>query len=85
MRTYTTSGTCARTIDFDIDENGNITEVIFNGGCSGNQQGISSLVKGKPASEVIETLEGIKCGKRPTSCPDQLARALAEALGRSPR
>ena len=85
MRTYTTSGTCARTIDFDIDDNGIITEVVFNGGCSGNQQGISNLVKGKPAADIIATLKGIECGKRPTSCPDQLARALEEALGLSPQ
>lgn len=80
MYTYKTSGTCARTIDFDINDEGIITEVIFNGGCSGNQQGISSLVKGKPATEIIPLLKGIECGKRPTSCPDQLARALEEAL-----
>ena len=80
MYTYKTSGTCARTIDFDINDEDIITEVIFNGGCSGNQQGISSLVKGKPAAEIIPLLRGIECGKRPTSCPDQLARALEEAL-----
>jgi uncharacterized protein (TIGR03905 family) len=80
MYTYKTSGTCARTIDFDISEEGIITDVVFNGGCSGNQQGISSLVRGKPATEIISLLKGIECGKRPTSCPDQLARALEEAL-----
>ncbi len=80
MYTYKTTGVCARTIDFDIDDEGLIAEVAFNGGCSGNQQGISSLVKGKPAAEIIEALKGIECGKRPTSCPDQLARALEEAL-----
>lgn len=80
MYTYKTSGVCARTIDFDIDNDGNITEVVFNGGCSGNQQGISGLVKGRPAEEIIAALKGIECGKRPTSCPDQLARALEEAL-----
>ena len=80
MYTYKTSGTSARTIDFDINDEGIITEVIFNGGCSGNQQGISSLVKGKSAAEIIPLLKGIECGKRPTSCPDQLARALEEAL-----
>lgn len=80
MYTYTTSGTCARSIDLDIDENDIITSVSFQGGCSGNQQGISRLVVGKPASEIIDILKGTTCGKRPTSCPDQLAHALEQAL-----
>ena len=81
MYTFTTTGTCARTIDFDIDDAGNVTSVSFEGGCNGNQKGISSLVEGKPATELIDALKGITCGKRPTSCPDQLANALEEALG----
>lgn len=82
MYTYKTSGVCARSIDFDLDNNGNIKHVSFDGGCSGNQQGISRLVAGRPASEVIDILKGTTCGKKPTSCPDQLARALEEALDR---
>ena len=67
MYSYKTSGVCARTINFDIDDNGIITAVEFDGGCNGNQTGISIL-------------KGTTCGKRPTSCPDQLARALQEAI-----
>lgn len=81
MYTFKTTGTCARAIDFDVDEAGNVTSVSFEGGCNGNQKGIASLVEGRPATEVIEVLKGITCGKRPTSCPDQLAVALEEALG----
>ena len=64
----------------DIDDNGIITAVEFDGGCNGNQTGISRLVVGKPAEEIISILKGTTCGKRPTSCPDQLARALQEAI-----
>lgn len=73
MYSYKTSGVCARTINFDIDDNGIITAVEFDGGCNGNQTGISRLVVGKPAEEIISILKGTTCGKRPTSCPDQLA------------
>lgn len=83
MYSYTTSGTCARTIDFDIDDAGIITSVEFQGGCNGNLQGISRLVVGKPAAEIAEILKGTTCGKKPTSCPDQFARALEEALHES--
>lgn len=76
---YRTKGTCARQIDIEI-ENGIIKDVTFFGGCNGNLKGVSALVKDKPATEVIETLKGIKCGFKPTSCPDQLAIALQEAL-----
>lgn len=80
MYSYKTSGVCARTINFDIDESGTITAVEFDGGCAGNQAGISRLVVGKPAEEIIGILKGTTCGKRPTSCPDQLAIALQEAI-----
>jgi uncharacterized protein (TIGR03905 family) len=80
MYTYKTTGTCSRSIDFDIDDAGIITAVSFEGGCNGNLKGISRLTVGRPASEVIEVLKGTTCGKRPTSCPDQLARALEQAL-----
>ena len=77
--TYATSGTCSKQIDFELE--GNIIKgVAFTGGCHGNLQGISRLVKGMKAEEAIERMEGISCGGRPTSCPDQLAQALRKAL-----
>jgi len=74
---YKTSGTCSAAIDFEV-ENGIVKNVKFIGGCNGNTQGISKLVEGMPADEVISRLEGIKCGFKSTSCPDQLAKALKE-------
>ena len=76
--TYRTSGTCSRAIEIDTDDEGVIRSVRFQGGCSGNTQGVSRLVEGRKADEVIKTLKGIRCGMRPTSCPDQLARALEQ-------
>ena len=76
---YRTQGTCAAQINLDI-ENGIINEVEFFGGCNGNLQGISRLVKGMPCDEAIARLEGRKCGFKPTSCPDQLAQALRAVL-----
>ena len=75
---YKTSGVCSSGIDFEI-ENGIIKEVRFIGGCSGNTQGISALVAGMPVEEAISRLSGIRCGFKPTSCPDQLAKALRAA------
>ncbi|MBO4355403.1 MAG: TIGR03905 family TSCPD domain-containing protein [Clostridia bacterium] len=72
---YTTSGTCSRQIEV-ITNGDNIESVKYYGGCNGNTQGVASLVKGMKIDEAIERLKGIKCGPRPTSCPDQLARAL---------
>ena len=77
---YKTSGVCSSAISFDIDDAGKVHDVKFQGGCSGNTQGVAKLVEGMPAKEVIARLEGIQCGRRPTSCPDQLATALKEAL-----
>ncbi|MCM1083669.1 MAG: TIGR03905 family TSCPD domain-containing protein [Clostridium sp.] len=77
--TYKTSGTCSQAIDFDIVD-GKVTGVKFIGGCNGNTQGISRLVEGMPVTEVIERLEGTKCGFKETSCPDQLAKALRQAM-----
>ena len=74
---YKTSGTCSSAIDFEV-EDGIVKEVKFIGGCNGNTQGISALVKGMPVDEVISRLEGIKCGFKSTSCPDQLSKALKE-------
>ena len=76
---YKTRGVCSREISFEL-ENGIVKNISFYGGCNGNLKGISALAEGKPAEEVIESLKGIKCGFKPTSCPDQLANALQEAL-----
>ncbi|MCI5727658.1 MAG: TIGR03905 family TSCPD domain-containing protein [Clostridium sp.] len=77
---YITKGTCSTEINFEV-ENNKITEISFTGGCSGNLQGICSLVKGMNIDDVISKLEGIKCGYKSTSCPDQLAKALKEVKG----
>ena len=76
---YTTRGTCSRKISFDL-EDGIVKNVNFVGGCNGNTKGISQLVDGMQAEDVIKKLEGTQCGFRGTSCPDQLARALRAAL-----
>ena len=75
---YRTSGTCARTIRFELDGD-TVKNVKFEGGCHGNLQGIGKLVEGMKVQDVISKLEGIRCGFKSTSCPDQLARALKEA------
>lgn len=80
---YRTKGTCSSKIDLDIDRDHIIRSVRFTGGCNGNLQGISKLVIGRKAEEVIESLEGIRCGYKNTSCPDQLAQALKECLAAS--
>ena len=74
---YTTQGTCSRQITFDVVDN-KLTNVRFLGGCSGNTQGVAALVEGMDSDEAIKRLKGIKCGPRPTSCPDQLATALEQ-------
>lgn len=77
--TFKTKGVCSREINFEIDENTNtITKMNFVGGCDGNTSGISNLVLGMNVDEVIKKLDGVTCGYRPTSCPDQLAKALKE-------
>ena len=76
---YTPKGVCSRKIEIDI-ENGIINKVRFVGGCNGNTQGISKLVEGMKAEDVISRLEGVNCNGRGTSCPDQLAKALKSAL-----
>ena len=76
---YRNHGTCSRMVIVDI-EDGVITDSKFIGGCSGNTQGVAALVRGMTAEEAIKRLRGIKCGMRATSCPDQLALALSEAL-----
>lgn len=77
---YKTSGTCSRKIIFELDDEGKVHNVVFEGGCHGNLQGIGKLVEGMDASEVIKRVEGIKCGFKQTSCPDQLSKALSEAV-----
>ena len=77
--TYKTWGTCSTRIDLEL-EDGVIQSVAFTGGCNGNLKGISALVKGMPAREAIEKLQGTTCGGKATSCPDQLSLALREAL-----
>lgn len=79
MITYSTKGTCSKQIVFDLDSEKRIHNLKFIGGCSGNLQGISRLVEGKKAEEVVPLLKGIRC-KQNTSCPDQLAKALEEQL-----
>lgn len=79
MNSYKTKMTCSKQIDFEIEDN-KIKDVSFIGGCSGNLQGISALVKGMKINEAISKLEGIDCRGRGTSCPDQLAQALKEYL-----
>ncbi len=75
---YKTKGTCSQMIYFDI-EDGKLKNVEFLGGCNGNLKGISSLVEGMDVDEVIQKVEGIHCGMKDTSCPDQLATALKQA------
>ena len=76
---YKTKGTCSQKIFFEID-NGIVKNVKFIGGCNGNLQGLARLVEGMPVQDVITKIEGIRCGFKPTSCPDQLAKALKETL-----
>ncbi len=73
--TYATKGTCSRLINITVN-NGVIDDVSFVGGCNGNLKGISQLVKGMRVEDAISKLDGIKCGAKNTSCPDQLAQAL---------
>ena len=75
---YETKGTCSRLIDVTADENNVIQQVFFLGGCNGNLQGISSLIRGQHIDDVISKIEGIRCGSKDTSCPDQLAKALKQ-------
>lgn len=77
--THLCQGTCSRQIDIEI-EDGTVCNVTFTGGCHGNQQGISALVRGMKTQEAIARLEGIDCRGKGTSCPDQLAKALKKAL-----
>ena len=75
---YQTQGTCSQLIDVTVDDNDVIQQVFFLGGCNGNLQGICRLVTGQKVDDVIRKLDGIRCGTKRTSCPDQLCRALEE-------
>ena len=75
---YTPTGVCSRAIDATADENDVIQQVFFVGGCNGNLQGISQLVKGRKIDDVVSQLQGIRCGTKGTSCPDQLSEALRQ-------
>ena len=77
--TYQPRGVCSRKMTVELDD-GIIRDVRIEGGCSGNLQGISRLVIGMPAREAIQRMKGIRCGGKPSSCPDQLALALEQAL-----
>ena len=78
---YRPRGVCSQMINFDIEDN-KVKNVSFAGGCNGNLQGISRLIEGMDVDEAISRIEGIRCGFKATSCPDQLAKALKEATGR---
>lgn len=77
--TFIPRGVCARKITFDI-ENNTVKNIRFSGGCSGNTQGVSALAEGMSVEDVISKLSGIRCGFKGTSCPDQLAKAVKEAV-----
>ena len=77
MKKYKTQGVCSREINLEVKDN-KIVAVSFLSGCSGNTQGVARLVEGMDVDEAIRRLEGIHCGPRPTSCPDQLAQALKQ-------
>ncbi|MBR6203388.1 MAG: TIGR03905 family TSCPD domain-containing protein [Bacteroidaceae bacterium] len=80
---YETKGTCSKAIELDVDDaTGIINSVQFIGGCPGNTIGVAQLVRGQKVEDVIQKLEGITCGVKPTSCPDQLAKALRQTFAR---
>lgn len=85
MKTYTFQprGVCSREMQVDLDDQGVIQDLRVVGGCHGNLQGIAALVKGMPAEEAIRRLKGINCKTKGTSCPDQLARGLEQALSQN--
>lgn len=77
---YTTQGTCSRSIHIELNDDNTINNVSFYGGCNGNLKGIGKLIEGMLADKVVEKLEGVTCGFKNTSCPDQLAQALKEMM-----
>ena len=83
--TFRPRGVCSQEMRVEVDDAGIIQKMEVLGGCSGNLQGISALVVGMPAQEAIRRLKGIRCGFKDTSCPDQLARGLEQAMSRQSR
>ncbi|MGN0447746.1 MAG: TIGR03905 family TSCPD domain-containing protein [Acutalibacteraceae bacterium] len=79
--TFIPKGVCSRKITFKIND-GIVSDVRFSGGCSGNTQGLAALIEGMKAEDVINRLSGIRCGFKSTSCPDQMAKAIKETLGK---
>ncbi len=79
IKTFTTTGVCAKQLSFELN-NGKVTNVAFTGGCNGNLKGIASLIDGMDACEIVTRIKGTDCGGRGTSCPDQLAIAIEQAL-----
>ena len=77
---YKTSGVCSQKIDFDLTDDGKLTNIVFLGGCNGNLKAIAKLCEGKDAKEISEVLKGNTCGWKTTSCADQLSKAINEAL-----
>ena len=77
---YYPQGVCSRQIDFDLDNDGTIHNLAFTGGCNGNLKAISKLCEGKNANEIAQILTGNTCGPRPTSCADQLSKAIMKAI-----
>ncbi len=80
---YQTHGTCSRAIHVALDDEGRISQCRFEGGCDGNTKGLSQLVVGMKPEDVISRLDGIRCGMKRTSCPDQLCRALEQLMGKA--
>lgn len=79
-KTFRTSGVCAAMINFSVDEEGKLHDVEFLGGCDGNLKAIAKLVEGQPADQIAQMLRGNTCGRKSTSCADQLAKALEEVI-----
>ena len=79
---YHTHGTCSKQIEFEVDDDHIVQNVTFVGGCPGNTVGVAQLVRGRKAEDVIALLDDVRCGTKPTSCPQQLAIALKEAIRR---
>ena len=80
---FKNQGTCSSAVDIDVDAEGIVRNVKFVGGCPGNTAGIALLARGRPAKELVAMLKGVRCGTKPTSCPDQLARHLEEILAQN--
>lgn len=81
---YQTTGVCASKIQYEVDEMGNLHKVKFMGGCAGNSRGLAAMIEGKNINEIIDTLSGIKCKAKESSCPDQLSIALKGYLEEHP-